>query len=90
MENRVAIIGIFVEDNRQSARINDILHEYNSYVVGRMGVPYKQRQIGVISVIVDAPNAVISAMSGKLGRIEGVHTKTMYSKETIKTENGNE
>lgn len=82
MENRVAIIGIFVEDNKMAGAINNILHEYSEHIIGRMGLPYKQRAIGVISIIVDAPNSVISAISGKIGMLENVYCKTMYSKES--------
>lgn len=84
MENRIAIIGIFVDDNKRSAEINDILHEYNQYIIGRMGLPYKQKDMGVISIIVDAPNNIISSLSGKLGMIKDVYCKTMYSKDSKK------
>lgn len=84
MENRIAIIGIFVEDTSQAGEINNILHEYSEYIIGRMGLPYKRKHIGVISIIVDAPNNIISAISGKIGRIQDVYCKTMYAKEAIK------
>lgn len=80
MENRIALIGIIVEDTTATERINAVLHEYGSHIVGRMGVPYRDRGICIISVIIDAPNDVISALSGKLGQIPGVQSKTMYSK----------
>ncbi len=80
MDNRIAIIGIMVEDFEATEKINLVLHEYGKYVVGRMGIPYKDRSIHVISVILDAPNDVISALSGKLGMIKGVTAKSMYSK----------
>lgn len=80
MYNRIAIIGIMVEDFEATEKINLVLHEYGKYVVGRMGIPYKDRSIHVISVILDAPNDVISALSGKLGMIKGVTAKSMYSK----------
>ena len=80
MENRIALIGIIVEDTATTERINAVLHEYGSHIVGRMGVPYRDRGICIISVIIDAPNDVISALSGKLGQIPGVQSKTMYSK----------
>ncbi len=79
METRVAVIGIIVENPAAIARLNDILHEYSAYIIGRMGIPYRQRGISVISIAVDAPQDVISAMSGKLGRLEGVTAKTAYS-----------
>ncbi|SCP97298.1 TM1266 family iron-only hydrogenase system putative regulator [Anaerobium acetethylicum] len=80
METRIALIGIIVEDNASSERINNVLHEYGQYIVGRMGVPYHKRGISVISVIIDASNDVISSLSGKLGMIPHVSTKTVYSK----------
>lgn len=79
MEKRIALIGIIVEDGESVERINDILHEYSQYVVGRMGVPYRERNVSVISVILDAENTIISAISGKLGMIKGVSTKTIYA-----------
>lgn len=79
MEKRVALIGIIVEDKAAAEQINDILHQYREYMVGRMGVPYRERDLSVISVILDAENDVISAVSGKLGMIEGVRTKTIYA-----------
>lgn len=76
METRVALIGIIVGNRQESTKLNEILHEYGQYVVGRMGVPYKD--INVISLIVDAPQDVISALSGKLGMLPEVSTKTIY------------
>ena len=80
MENRVAIIAIIVEDIEKSAEVNNILHEYSQYIIGRMGLPYRQRDISIISIVVDAPHNDISALSGKIGRIDGVTAKTIYSK----------
>ncbi|MBU3214456.1 iron-only hydrogenase system regulator [Clostridium estertheticum] len=82
METRIALIGIIVENTDSAPKLNSILHEYGEYIVGRMGVPYHKRDISVISVVIDAPNDVISALSGKLGMIPGVNTKTIYSKVT--------
>lgn len=82
METRVAIIGIIVENTDSVEKMNSVLHEYRDYIVGRMGIPYPKRDIQVISVIVDAPNDVISALSGKLGMLPDVTTKTIYSKAT--------
>lgn len=79
METRVAVIGIIVENNSATARINEILSEYNQYIIGRMGLPYRKRGISIISIAVDAPQNDISAMTGKLGRLEGVTVKTAYS-----------
>lgn len=80
MDTRIAQIGIIVEDPTSVEKINALLHEYSSYIVGRMGVPYKERHISIISVILDAPNDIISALSGKLGMYPGVSAKTVYSK----------
>ena len=79
METRVAVIGIIVENTESAEKINSILHEYAKYIIGRMGVPYQKRKISVISIIMDAPQPVISALSGKLGKLEGVSTKALYS-----------
>ena len=80
METRIAQIGIIVEEPASVEKINQLLHEYSSYIIGRMGMPYKERNISIISIILDAPNEVISAVSGKLGMIPGVSAKTVYSK----------
>ena len=87
METRVALIGIVVENLDSAEKLNSILHQYGEYIIGRMGIPYHKRNVSVISVAVDAPADVISAMSGKLGRLDGVSAKTVYSKLT---ENENE
>lgn len=80
METRLALIGIIVEDKDSVEKMNALLHEYGSYIVGRMGIPYPKRQVSVISVIIDAPNDVISTLSGKIGMLPHVSTKTIYSK----------
>ncbi len=79
METRVALIGIIVEDESSVASLNDLLHQYAPYIIGRMGVPYRSRGVNIISVALDAPQDAISALSGKLGRLEGVSAKTQYS-----------
>ena len=79
METRVALIGIIVEDESSVASLNDLLHQYAPYIIGRMGVPYRPRGVNIISVALDAPQDAISALSGKLGRLEGVCAKTQYS-----------
>lgn len=78
--NRIALIGIMVEGNSSALRINEILHEYGDYIVGRMGLPHAREGLSVISIVLDAPNDVISTISGKLGRLDGVTSKTIYSK----------
>ena len=81
METRVAIIAIVVEDNRNAEALNHILHEYADVVIGRMGLPYREKEISLISVAVDAPMNVISAMSGKIGMLKGITAKTVYQPE---------
>ena len=82
MENtkRVALIGIMIENKESAAKINDILHLYGNYIIGRMGIPYPKRNISIISIAIDAPNDIINTISGKLGAIDGVTSKTIYSK----------
>ena len=77
---RIALIGIIVEDINATEKLNSILHEYGEYIIGRMGIPYREKKISVISIVVDATNDVISSLSGKLGMIKGINVKTMYSK----------
>lgn len=79
MDSRVALLGIIVENPDSVERLNALLHEYGQYVIGRMGVPYQKRNIAVISIALDAPVDVINALSGKIGRLEGVSSKTVYS-----------
>ncbi len=80
MDSRVALIGIVVESDAAVSQLNELLHQYRQWIIGRMGLPYQKREISIISVAVDAPQDVISALSGKLGRLPGVSTKTLYSK----------
>ena len=80
MENRIALLGIIAEQTDCAEALNSILHEYSPYIIGRMGLPYRDRGCYIISVIVDAPNSIISALSGKIGRMKGVQIKTIYSK----------
>ena len=86
METRVAIIGIIVEDHDSVEKLNRILHDYGKYIIGRMGLPYREREISIISIVVDAPQDIISALSGKLGKLPGVSTKAVYSKVAYKVE----
>lgn len=81
METRIALIGIIVEDTTATEKLNNILHDYGQYIVGRMGVPYRDKEVCVISVIIDATNDIISSLSGKLGMIDGITVKTIYSKK---------
>ena len=79
METRVAVISIIVEDSSSVAKLNEILHEFSDYVIGRMGIPYRHKGISIISVAVDAPQDKIASVSGKLGKLNGVSVKTAYS-----------
>ena len=80
MDTRVAVISIIVEDEGSAEDINRILHSYRQFIIGRMGIPYREKGINIISVAVDAPENEITALSGKIGRLGGVSTKTAYSK----------
>ncbi len=79
-ETRVALMGIIVENEDAVAALNQLLHGCSGYIIGRMGVPYRARGVNIISVVLDAPQDVISALSGKIGRLEGVSVKTQYAK----------
>ena len=79
METRVAIVGIIVEDEAVICDIQNLLTEYSEFIIGRMGIPYKTKKIRIISVVLDAPIDVINALSGKIGRIEHVSSKVVYS-----------
>lgn len=80
METRVAVAAIIVEDPDSVNLLNDLLHEYSQYIIGRMGIPHRERGISIISIAMDAPQDVISAMTGKIGRLKGVTAKTTYSR----------
>ena len=80
METRIALIGIMVDEITASKEVNQILHEYSEYIIGRMGLPYKEKNVSIISVVIDADNNIISSLSGKLGMVKGISVKTMYSK----------
>ena len=79
IDDRVAVIGIIVEDRNSAEPLNAILHEYAEYIIGRMGIPHKARNINIISVAMDAPQDVINSLSGKIGQLPGVTAKTAYS-----------
>ena len=79
MQTRIAVISIIVEKPEAVVALNDLLHQYSQDMIGRMGIPYRHRGISIISVAVEAPQNVISALSGKLGRLEGVSAKAAYS-----------
>ena len=79
METRVAIMGIIVENTESVERLNALLHQYGEYIIGRMGIPYKEKKINVVSVAIDAPQDVISSLTGKIGKLDGISVKTAYS-----------
>lgn len=79
METRVAVMSIIVKDSDGVEKLNAILHDYAEYVIGRMGVPYRAKGINIICVALDAPQDKISALSGKIGKIEGITVKTAYN-----------
>lgn len=80
MDKRIGVVGIVVENLGVTVKLNEVLHEYAEIIVGRMGIPYRERGVSVISVIVDGDHDEISAMTGKLGRIEGISVKTALTK----------
>ena len=79
VETRVAVIAIIVREGASVTVLNELLHQYWPHIIGRMGVPYREQGVNIISVAMDAPGGVISALSGKLGRLEGVTAKTVYA-----------
>ena len=83
-ESRVALIGIVVSESSSVSKLNEYLHECAHYIIGRMGVPYEKAGVSIISVAIDAPQDVISAMSGKIGKLKGVSSKAAYSNVTAK------
>lgn len=78
-ETRVALLSIIVNDRNQTEALNRLLHTYRDYIIGRMGVPYPAKGISIISIALDAPQDIISALSGKIGRLPGVTSKTTFS-----------
>ena len=79
METRVAVISIIVEKSDSAEKLNALLHDAGEYIIGRMGIPYRRRGVNIISVALDAPQDVISSLSGKLDNLDGVSVKTAYS-----------
>lgn len=79
MDNRVAVISIIVEKEDAVSALNELLHQYGEYIIGRLGIPYRQKNVNIICVAIDAPNDRINALTGALGRIEGVNAKAAYS-----------
>ena len=90
MDTRVAVISIIVENPEASVTLNDLLHEAGNYIIGRMGIPYREKGINIISIAIDAPQDMISSLSGKIGRLKGVSAKTAYSNIITKAEAQND
>ena len=82
MENRISVVSIIVEQLESTAVIKSLLHEYGQYIVGRMGIPYREKGVSIICVVIDAPNDVTSSLSGKLGMVKGVKAKTVTAKQS--------
>lgn len=80
-EKKISVISIIVEDKNASAAVNELLHEFSEYVIGRMGLPYHDRNLSIICVVLDASGDITSSLSGKLGMLKGVKTKTIVSKQ---------
>lgn len=79
METRVAVISIIIEDAESVQAMNELLHQYGEYIIGRMGIPYREKNINIISIAIDAPQDAISTLSGKIGKLKGVSSKVAYS-----------
>lgn len=80
METRVAVISIIVTESDRVEMLNDLLHEYSAYIIGRMGIPYKEKGISIISIAIDAPMDKINSLTGALGRLDGINAKVTYAK----------
>lgn len=80
MDSRVSVISIIIKDEEAAVTVNELLHEFRNYIVGRMDIPYRQREVSIISVVLDAPGDVTSSLSGKLGMLKGVSAKTLTAK----------
>ena len=87
METRIAVMGIIVENVASVEALNSLLHDYRNYIIGRMGIPYKDKGISVVSIAVDAPQDIISTLSGKVGKLDGISVKTAYSSKVYGADN---
>ena len=83
MDTRIAVLSIIVEDMEKTAELNQIIHEFSEYVVGRMGIPYREKGVNIISLVLDAPQNAISTLSGRIGRLKGVTSKATYAKVLV-------
>ncbi len=86
METRIAVIGIIIENTDSVEKLNALLHDYSKYIIGRMGLPYRQKSVNVVSVAIDAPQDETASLTGKIGKLDGVSVKTAYS-NVVTTEN---
>lgn len=86
LETRVAVIGIVVENTNSIEQLNLLLHEYGDYIIGRMGIPYREKGINIISIAIDAPQDKISTLSGRIGKLDGIGVKTAFSNKVFKDE----
>ena len=86
MCTRVAVMSIIIKDINQTKQLNELLHECSDYIIGRMGIPYREKGVNIISIAIDAPQNTISSLSGKIGRLNGVTIKTAYSDVITKDE----
>ncbi|MBE6884928.1 MAG: iron-only hydrogenase system regulator [Ruminococcaceae bacterium] len=82
METRIALMAIIVENENSVEQLNALLHDYGKYIIGRMGIPYREKKINIISIAIDAPQDTIAALSGKIGNLDGINVKTAYSNVT--------
>lgn len=80
-EKRIAILAIIIEERDSVPKVNDLLFMYREHIIGRMGMPYREKDLSIISIVLDAPNSIISALSGKIGMLQGVSAKAVYSKK---------
>ena len=79
METRIAVMGIIVENVASVEALNALLHDYRAYIIGRMGIPYKDKGISIVSIAIDAPQDIISTLAGRVGKLDGISVKTAYS-----------
>lgn len=79
MQTRVAVMSAIVENTDSVEKLNELLHQYGEFIIGRMGLPYKAKKINIVSIALDAPQDTISSLAGKLGNLPGVSVKTAYS-----------
>ena len=90
METRVAVLTVIVREGSPVETMNQLLHQYGPYIIGRMGIPYREKGVNIISVALDAPCGIISALSGKIGRLDGITAKTVYAPEGAIRKEGNQ